>query len=172
MVSENGMIVGKKEKKLLLLGLCAAVGVFLLIRGSVGVSKNTEDEESRAASVSVRDPSLYAAQVEAQVVAICSRVEGVGNVSAVVTLRGGYQTLYASDSQSSSSGYKSSTVLVGSGSSEQAVPIGYDNPEIAGIGIVCSGGDRPEIRREILSLVSAAFHIGTNKIYIAGGQVS
>lgn len=169
-MSENIIKALKKEKYLLLVLVCAAVGIFLLIQGGVA---NTEDsKETDSAAETTQDPSLYAAQIEEQVVAICSRVEGVGNVSAVVTLRGGYQTIYASDLQSSSSGYKNSMVLIGSGSSEQAVPVGYENPEIAGIGIVCSGGDRSDVRKEILALVSAAFNIGTNKIYIAAGQVS
>ena len=166
------MIKGvKRDKRLYLLFLCAAVGIFLLIFAS-GEWNSKEKEEQISASVMHGEPSEYAAEVEAQVITICSRVEGAGQVSAVVTLKGGYRTVYASDSQSSSSGYKSNTVLIGSGSSEQAIPIGYENPQIAGIGIVCTGADCMEVRQEILSLISAAFDIPTNKIYITAGQVS
>lgn len=170
-MSEQGIKSGKRDKRLYLLFLCAALGIGLLIFAG-GEWNSEEGEEASAISVMSREPSAYAEEVEAQVIAICSRVDGAGQVSAVVTLKGGYRTVYASDSQSSSSGYKSNTVLIGSGSSEQAIPIGYENPQIAGIGIVCTGADSMEVRKEILSLVSAAFDIPSNKIYITAGRVS
>lgn len=172
-MSENVIKRVKKDRKLFLLLAGAAVGVFLLIWGSVGVGDTKEEasEEEKLAYASL-DPSAYAEEVERQVVELCSRVKGAGTVEAVVTLGGGYRAIYATDSQSSSTGYKSSTVLIGSGSNEEAILLGYENPEIAGIGIVCTGADDFTVRQSILSLVSAAFDVGTNKIYIASGQVS
>ena len=67
-----------------------------------------------------------------------------------------------------SSNSKNQTVIIGSGSSEKALLIGYENPEIAGIGIVCSGGDDPIKRASIISVVSSAFNISTNKIFVSG----
>ena len=42
--------------------------------------------------------------------------------------------------------------------------------EIIGIGIVCRGGGDPKIQRELLSLVSAACGIGSNRIFITEAQ--
>ena len=42
--------------------------------------------------------------------------------------------------------------------------------EIIGIGIVCRGGGEPKIQRELLSLVSAACGVGSNKIFITEAQ--
>lgn len=170
-MSENIIQGVKKDRKFLWLAVGAAVGLGLLIWGSVG-----GDEEKMTAqktwAQTAPDPESYATSIEEQVVDICSRVKGAGRVEAVVTLSGGYRAVYATDSQTSSSGHKSSTVLTGSGSAEEAILIGYENPRIAGIGIVCEGGGDAAVCQQILSLVSAAFDVSTNKIYIASGRVS
>ena len=165
----KNMILEKKNKKLLLPILAGVMGLTLLIFAGLGQNgkRNTGAEEVGSQFPSPRE---YAEELEGRVAAICSRVEGAGAVHVTVSLKGTYRAIYATDWQSSSSASKSTMVLVGSGSSEEAVLIGYENPEIAGIGIVCSGGDRVEVQERILSLVSAAFDVSTHKIFIAAGQ--
>lgn len=163
--------VPKRDKKLLLLIGGAILGVALLLFGGLGSAEKKEaiDEEQVAGKL---DPEEYAEQVEDRVRVLCSQVKGAGTVRAVVTLKGGYRAVYATDSQSTGSGFKNSTVLIGSGSSEGAVLICYENPEIAGIGIVCTGGDDPAVRDRITALVAAAFDVGTNKIFVAAASKS
>ncbi|MBP3315962.1 MAG: hypothetical protein J6M03_09085 [Clostridia bacterium] len=133
-------------------------------------SKCGEDKagEQVASEPSALDPALYAEQIEEKVEALCNKIDGVSSAHAVVTLKGGYRAIYATDAQYGSSVNKSETVLIGSGSSEKALLIGYENPEIAGIGIVCSGGDDAYVRAEIISMISAAFDLGSNKIFVLG----
>ena len=97
-------------------------------------------------------------------------VRGVGEVSVLVSLKGGYRTVYAFDTQSSSSGYKSEIVLSGGGSDKSAIVCAYENPEIAGIGVVCDGGDDAYVRQQIISLVSAALDVSSNKIFVASSH--
>ena len=153
------------DRKWLLWIVGAAVGVCLLLFGSLG--GDGERDEGTERGDSVPDPEAYARSGEEQIVAMCERVEGAGRVYAVVTLKGGYRAVYATDSQSSSGGFKNNTVLIGSGSAEQGILICYQNPEIAGVGIVCDGGGREEVRARIIALVSAGFDLGSNKIYVA-----
>ncbi len=160
----------KNDKKTFLLAIGAIFGIVLLLFGSL-VSDRNEEKETADSEI-VRDPETYARELEERVVAICSGVKGAGKVRAAVTLAGGYRAVYATDAKNSSSGTQSSTVLVGSGSSEEAILICYENPEIAGIGIVCEGGENAEVRAQIISLVSATFSIGTNKIFVTAGEVS
>ncbi len=168
-MSENAIKGFWKDKKLLWLILCGVLGVFLLIFAS-GMGKQDQKEEE--SQTTLPDAAAYAQQVEGQIKSLCSQVRGAGSVSVAVTLKGGYRAVYATDSQSSGSGYKNNTVLIGSGSSEDAILIGYENPEISGIGIVCRGASDPTVRESIISLVAAAFDIRTNKIYVAVGQES
>ena len=152
----------KKNRRIIIFIIVGVLGLILLIWGGIG-SSSVGDVEQEAAP----DPELYSAAVETEVVRICRVVVGNCNVDAVVSLGGGYRAVYASDSQGSSAGDKNSIVLVGSGSSEEAVLVCYDNPEITGIGIVLSCPENERVRREVISLVSAAFSVGTNKIYVA-----
>ena len=168
-MSENVKNI-KKDKKTLFLAIGAILGVLLLLFGNFAGERR--EETASSSEEELRDPEAYARAVEARVVEICSGVKGAGKVRAAVTLRGGYRAVYATDAKNSSSGYQSSTVLVGSGASEEAILVCYENPEIAGIGIVCEGGDDAEVRARIISLVSATFSIGTNKIFVASGDVS
>ena len=156
-------IMEKKNGRIIILIVVGALGLILLIWGGIGSSSAGDVEQKETAP----DPELYSAAVETEVVRICRGVVGNCGVDAVVSLGGGYRAVYASDSQGSSAGYKNSMVLVGSGSSEEAVLVCYDNPEITGIGIVISCPENDRVRREVISLVSAAFSVGTNKIYVA-----
>ena len=45
-------------------------------------------------------------------------------------------------------------------------------PSVSGIGIVCEGGGDASVRSQLLSLLSAAYGIGSNKIYIAEANPS
>lgn len=156
-------------KRLILPILAALLGILLLWIGSMAAKeKGDENEKSVASDPSAMSAEEFAAMTEEKVVAICSQVAGAGEVRAVVTLGGGYRAVYASDSQNSGTSYRTETVLKGSGSSEQAILVGYETPRIAGIGIVCTGGDDPAIRQRIVSLVSAAFDISSHKIYVVG----
>ncbi len=165
-MSENAIIKSKKPWLLILGGI---LGILLLVYGSLGVGGKREKEETSAAAP---DAEEYARRVEEQIREICSQVRGAGEVQVAVTLKGGYRAVYATDLQSAGGSYKNNTVLIGSGSSEGAVLVCYDNPEISGVGIVCEGASDAAVRERMISLVSAAFDIRTNKIYIAAGGAS
>lgn len=152
------------SKKMLLVALiCGAIGVFLIFTGG-----SDGKESDGGVGIEALDPAEYAREVEERVEALCNKVDGVSSSFAVVTLEGGYRAIYATDTQSGSSSAKRQTVTVGSGSGERALLLGYENPRIAGIGIVCSGGDDPLRRQEIISVVSSAFDLPTNKIFVTG----
>ncbi len=162
-MTKNTITQYKSKKGMLLLVLIALVGVILLIWGGGSTKK-----EEKAAGYQSLDPSEYAKQIEEKVEELCNRVDGAGSAYAVVTLKGGYKAIYASDSQSGSSSSKNSTVIIGSGSGEGGLLVGYENPEISGIGIVCSGGNDYNVRKNIISVVSSAFDISSNKIFVSG----
>jgi len=170
-VSENVKKEQSRYRRWVLPIVGAILGILLLVFGS---RSEKQEETETDASVLMGNESLsaeaFADATEEKIVAICSGVSGVGEVRAVVTLEGGYRAVYASDVQGSDSSYRNETVLTGSGSSEKAILVGYDAPRIVGIGIVCTGGDDPAIKQRITLLVSAAFDVSANKIYVTGGK--
>ena len=162
----------KNRGKIILIVLGAALGLFLLLFGGYAEKKGNGEGEDQTVSeaYSAFDAEEYAKAAEERIVALCERVNGVSKVSVTVTLSGGYSTVYAQNSQSGTSGYKNEFVLTGNGSSEKALLIGYSVPQISGVGIVCVGGGRADTRREIIALVSAAFGVSSNKIYVTEGK--
>lgn len=154
-----------KWQKIFILGACGALGIFLVLFGSA--EGNEKNSSSAVCETQEQDAEKYAKDLEERVRELCSRVDGAGEVSVFVSLKGGYRTVYAFDTQSSSSGYKSEIVLSGSGTGKNAIICAYENPEIAGIGVVCEGGKDAYVRQQIISLVSAALDVSTNKIFVA-----
>ncbi len=153
-----------RAKKIYALAALALIGVIIILIGKSG-AQNTEDVGD---SIEELDPSKYSEMLEERIEELCNRVDGVSGAYAVVTLKGGYQAIYAIDSQSGNTSTKNQTVVIGSGSGEKAILEGYSYPEIAGIGIVCHGGDSYEVKNKIVSLISSAFDISANKIFVVG----
>ena len=165
-MSKNIILSKATKKNISMILMLALLGIILLFASKCSFLNS--EEISSPNSMENLDPATYARQIEKRVEELCNKIDGVSSTHAVVTLRGGYRAIYAANSQSGNSNSKNQIVVLGSGSNEKPLLIGYENPEIAGIGIVCSGGDDARKREAIISVVSSAFDIGTNKIFVAG----
>lgn len=152
--------------------ICAAIGVALLLFGGRLIDQPQDMGKDAAQGAAVEDVLLtYTAQLEQKIAALCAEVHGVSQVHVIVSLEGDFLYTYATDSDRREGNGEAQTsdqyVTVGSGSSEQPVLLTRTPPRICGIGIVCRGGGDAAIRQELLSLLSAAYGIGSNNIYIA-----
>ncbi len=159
-----------KPRLFIILG-AVLLGILLLTSGGGGKS-NTSDASVISAREEQESLEQYTEKLKKEIAALCESVGGVSNVTVALTLESGYEYVYATDSElrSDSGGERSEIkiVTVGSGSSEQTVFICRRPPRIGGIGIVCRGGDRADIQRELIALLGSAYAVGTNKIYVAG----
>ena len=155
-LKENGRL-----RLYLLLG-CGVLGILLILFGS---STKTAEKTSTETpySTSTDELVIYQDYLEKRIKTLCESVSGVGNVTVVVTLSGSFESVYATEWPDGNEEY----VILGSGSSASPIYLSRSAPEIAGIGIVCSGGANDHIRRELIALLSATFHISSNRIYIA-----
>ena len=157
----------KKSGKLAVVLVCLAVGALLLLVGNrVGATPDTATPEP--STDTARAVEEYRAELEDRMEAICSRVAGVGEVEVAVMLEGGFSYVYATDKKTTSAGETLTYVTIGSGDRETLVYVSETPPAIVGIGVVCTGGMDPTIRREVTALLSAAFGVGSNKIYVTG----
>ena len=163
----------KKEKgqlKMLPVIIGAAVGVLLLIYGGTLGGASTEENNTKvSAEITSFDEAKYEEELVKKIEDVCARVKGAGKVSVALTLDGSYRAVYAQNSSHGSS-VRQEYLLVGSGSSETALLLGYSAPEILGVGIVCTGGANDKVRAEITSLVAALLDVPTNKIYVTGAR--
>lgn len=142
-------------KKPLILILIAA-GVLLLLFGGTGSStpaeKTTLAEETEA----------YRKALEGELTALCEKVSGAGKVTLLLTLDGSEEAVYAKDERNGATDY-----VVSSG---EGLLLYRRHPAVLGVAVVCTGGDRADVRAELTSLLSAALGIGANRIYITASQ--
>ena len=137
-----------KNSRIWIVALALLVGIALLVFAKAP-SADTASQQTQF--------SQYARELEDKIAQICARVQGVSHVSVAVSLRGGFEYVYATDESGN---------IITSGSSQSGVVVRQKTPEIAGIGIVCVGGGSGAVREKIISLVSAACGVGTNRIYV------
>ena len=170
---KTGFWPGKKGGLLLFLSV---VGVLLLLFGDRIPQLLTADQNGGKAQEETPQQEdevrQYASALTKEIEGLCASLQGVGEVRAAVSLQGGFTYLYATDSekrhdaqgqQQSSQSY----LTVGSGASEHAVLVARIPPAISGIGIVCEGGGDAAVRAELIALLSAAYDVGSNRIYVA-----
>ncbi len=158
----------KKSGRLGVALLVIAIGVALFMIGRRTGTGDTAAPETPPAGAGSPTVEEYRASLEARMEALCGQVAGAGEVRVAVTLEGGFVYVYACDRKVTSAGESTTYLTVGSGAGESVVYLSEEAPAITGIGVVCSGGMDPDVRRELTSLLSAAFGVGANKIYVTG----
>jgi stage III sporulation protein AG len=161
-LKRNGEDEGILQKKGLWILLLAAVGLVLLLFGG-RISAKEEPMPDVLYSPKEDELVLYREHIEERIQSLCQSVSGVGKVQVAVTLSGGYEAVYATEIKDGNEEY----VILGSGSSATALLLSKETPSVIGVGIVCNGGADTRVKSELTALVSAAFDVPTNRIYIS-----
>lgn len=142
------------------------VGVIFLILGNSVAKSNVSSTENEAERI-----EKYTSSLERKIAELCSKVSGVSNVSVSVYLDSGFESVYAynEENKTSSSGTNSEKkyVTLGSGNDESMVSVLEKAPHICGIAIVCNGGGNAGVAEELIGLISSAYGVSKNKIYVA-----
>lgn len=149
----------REHGKLLFLAGCAVLGILFLLFG--GLPKKTQTEKTDDMAERIEALETYRARTEKEVELLCEAADGVSDVRVLVTLSGGYTAHYTADGNQK-------TVTIGSGSGEAALFSHLSPPAVAGVGIVCRGGNDPTVQKTLTELVSAALGIPRNRVYITG----
>ena len=152
----------KSKRNIPLLIGGAVLGILLLILGGFGGSEDVKDAATTdRTAMETAALESFAARTEAELEALCEAVSGVSDAVVMVTLSRGYRVQYAADE-------KGAPLTVGSGSSEEAVFDALLTPAIVGVGVVCRGGSRPAVQRELVELISTVLGIPASRVYITG----
>lgn len=131
--------------QLVLLGGLFLIGVLLMLFGdSFGAAGTAADSE--------RDWESYIFSLEEKAGRLCSQVAGISDVTVAVSLSQGVEYVYADGED----GY----------GGREAVLLTERPPQISGIGVVCRGADDPRVKETLIGLLSAAFGVGSHRIYI------
>ena len=152
---------GGKSAHLWIILVGAALGICLLLFG--GKTSTTEEVEKESTYSPQEDEMvLYQTYLEERVKKLCESVDGIGNVTVIVTLSGGFESVYATELTDAGEEY----VIVGSGSSAQPLYLSRNAPKIEGIGVVCHGSASAVAKQELISLLSKGMNVPSNHIYI------
>lgn len=163
-----GLIAYVKNQKMIIpIAILLVVGLFLLLLPDTGRSTTqTMTDQERL--------QKYAETLENKIADLCSKVRGATNVSVTVYFDTGFETVYAynEESKTTSNGLNSEKkyVTVGSGNNESMVCVLEKMPNICGIAIVCRGGGNPLLSNELINLISSAYGVPKNKIYVTEGK--
>ena len=157
----RGFLTFVREKgRLWLLVGGALLGVLLLLFG--GFQTDTDETQTvDTVQARVAELAAYEAQLEKEIRELCEAVSGVGDTDVMVSFEGGYSVCYVGEGSDG-------PATVGAGSSEQAVFRRVSPPAVRGVGVVCRGGNRPEVQQRLTELLSTALGISSSCVYVTG----
>ena len=139
----------------------AAVCAALLLMFRAQRSPETPKEEPIEPEVkTIMD---YADSLEEELKGIISEIQGVGEASVMVTVRGSEEKVFARDTSGDEEHKDEKTVLAGN---KDAILQNIRYPEVTGVLIVCTGGEKPTVKEKVVNAVSTVLNIPTGKVYV------
>ncbi len=173
----------KKEQILVFVLILGLLIVVLLPTKKTKVSKSEEETTTPLQQEEVQEETIQR-QLERQLVETLQQVEGVGTVTAAITLETTGKKIVEKDtpandsmtSQEDSQGGKQdsknssseeATVYQKDGDGNQTpYVVSETTPEIRGVVVVAQGGNDPVIVQQIQEAVMALFHVDAHKIKV------
>lgn len=172
---------GKKDNWLILM----LVGILLLVIAMPVSDKGQGEEKEREVNVQEESETFadasYTGQLERRLEESLMQVDGVGQVSVMITLSSSSEKVVEKDREissdstndpsgnsSASSSTSSSETSVYSGSSGDETPYVKKemSPEIEGVLVIAEGGDNAVVIENITEAVQALFGVDTHKIKV------
>ena len=139
----------------------ALLGVLLLLFGGMSGTVKEEVDTPDTMVDRVAELQAYEARLEKELEVVCEAVAGVGETEVMVSFESGYTVQYQKNGDND-------PATVGTGSNEDALFHTLLPPAVAGVGIVCRGGNDPTVRETLTELISTTLGIPSNRVYITG----
>ncbi len=160
--SPTGGLLGflRERGRLVLLvgGLLAGV-LLIVLGGMLGSDDKAKDTVQDGEGVAALQ--AYETALEKELEALCESVAGVGHAQVMVHLEGGAQTRFATDKDGK-------TVTIGTGSAQSALQSTLLSPTVAGVGVVCRGGNDPGVQKKLVELISTTLGISSSRVFVTG----
>lgn len=161
----TGTDKGKKLYALLL--VCVVVLFGLSLWGG-------KDDSGQVQESGHETTQAYIQYYEKRLEDILSQTQGVGRVEVAITLEGGVQREFVEESQQESSDNdsgsqkrsSSSTLVIGTGSGQQAVVRQELQPKVRGVLIACDGANSDSVRLAVVEGVRTLLDIPSSRICV------
>jgi len=149
-----------KNKKILLSAVACLCGMLLILLGSFdsGDKKKTLDTE---VSYTSDELDSYTASLEKRIGALVGKIDGISDVTALVTVDASKESVYAT-----SGANRDYVIIKDSSGNESALKLSEINATIRGIAVVCDYGGDEALKKQIIELLSSLFGIGSNRISV------
>ena len=138
-------------------------GLLLLLATLSGGTDGTEPSGTE-----VGDLSRYTAVLRTELEGLLSRMDGVGRCTVLVTFSDGGETVYAVDGDRSEGdgrfSEKQEHVLVSSRS--DGLVISVRTPAVAGVAVICDGGDRASVKSDVTEVLSGILGLPSSRISV------
>ncbi len=157
----------KQTKGLPLLLIGVAAGLLLLFAGGGG--EESREPASPDPAEQKSETEEYLAALERRVCQLLEAMDGVSDVSVVITPDGTSETVYAQNGRySGGSLTEREYVILDRDGDGELVAVKLLYPKLRGIAVVCRGGSNPILQEKIVSLLCALFELPSNKVYVTG----
>lgn len=141
------------------IALALAAGILLIVLSESG--KESDSGGIVTAGGEEFSFEKYEEELEDRLEEILSRMEGVSSVSVMVVLDRSYEEQLAGD--------VGDYLLVRDQSGNQTgLETARIAPTVRGVAVVCKGGEKVEIQKEIIAFLSALLNLSTARIYVGG----
>lgn len=152
------------EKKKTNLLVCIGLAGLLLLALPEWMPKENQPSGEKTETQAADEPERYAAELQEQLQALISQVDGAGDAKVMITFSSTEENVYATDSQTSQDGAASiSHVLLEDGGLVETVRM----PQIQGVAVVCEGGESAMVQNQIVELLEALTGVGASHITVA-----
>lgn len=143
--------------------LVLAIGLVLMV-----LPERNEQIDQTPVSEAVTQQNV---SVSSELAQILGRIQGVGKVEVMLTVKVGETTVYQSDedittSETGSIVRKETVIITDSDRQQQALVSQILPPEYLGAVIVCQGADNMQVRLAVVEAVSKVTGLGADKISV------
>lgn len=162
-----------KIKSIRLLVILGFAGMILILLSEILPADKTDKSKKDINSAETSD---FSAATELRLEKILSRIDGVGNVSVMVSVEGTEEYVFAqeikeSNSEGNSSQSENNFVLVQKDGDKEALIRKTVNPQIKGVVVVCDGGESNTVKEKVYKAVSVALDLKSDKIYVTKNKI-
>lgn len=121
------------------------------------------DSPKTTAEAASPTAAQYQAQLEEQLEALISQMDGAGRTTVMVTLSTGEETIYAVDTQTGELQQQATHVLLQDGS---ALAETTWMPQVCGVAVLCEGGGDVRVAARITELLHSLLALPSNRICV------
>lgn len=157
------------KHKVTAMAACGFLGMGCILLSELP-SDSDPPQREQSPAVQTEAHEDYAASLEHRLTEMLSRMEGVGEISVMVTVQSSKEQIYAEEVKESAGEHNTQRehkpIITQQNGEEAALITKTQYPEIQGVAILCRGGDNAVIREQICDAVSTILGIPVSHIYV------